>query len=224
MRLKPKELLVILAAKNKGDLAKTYKDLENKENPTDEEIEKFFPLVDQAITLLDEDYPDTLKYVYHAPIVLFYKGGRKSLINKVDMDSVFVLDDNKNPQTKKIICDLLDHDKLIVIPSLDAGNIIIKYRTQTLVLSEYPYGVGAAYDINSKEQRRRIAQIGVSLCGKLFVGISKDTEVIRAAVSSALSNARDVYVAPTRLGTTYENNKFIRDGASIALDWFDITR
>lgn len=222
MKFEAKELLIAIAGKNKGDLAKIYKDLENKENPTNEEIEKFFPLVDQAITIIDEGYPDTLKYAYHAPIVLFYKRGKKSLINKVDMSSVFVLDDNKNPQTKKITHDLLDHDKLVVIPNLDAGNIMIKYGTQALVLSEYPYD-GEAYD-NSKEKRMRIAQVGVSLCGKLFVGISKDTEVVRAAVSSALSNARDVYVAPTRLGTTYENNKFIRDGASIALDWLDITR
>lgn len=222
MKFEAKELLIAIAGKNKGDWDKTFEALKYKEKPTDEEIEFFFPIVDQSITIIDEDYPKTWKHVYKSPLVLFYKGGRKSLINKVDMSSVFVLDDNKNPQTKKIICDLLDHDKVVVIPSFDAGNIFIKYGTQALVLSEYPYD-GKAYD-NSKEKRMRIAQVGASLCGKLFVGISQDTEVVRAAVSSALSNGRDVYVAPTRLGTTYENNKFIRDGASIALDWLDITR
>lgn len=221
MKFGAKEVLIAIAAKNKGDWDKTYMDLRNKERPTDEEIEKFFPIVDQSITIIDEDYPKTWEHVDKSPLVLFYKGGRKSLINKVDMSSVFVLDDNKNPQTKKIISDLLDHDKLVVIPILDAGNIMIKYGKQTLVLSEYPY-VGVSYDINSIEKRRRVAQIGAILCGKIFVGISKDTEVVRAAVSSALSNGRDIYVAPTRLGAAYENNKFIRDGASIALDWLDI--
>ena len=72
--VKAKELLVAVAAKNKGDWNKIIKFIRAKEKPTGEEIEKFSPLADQAITILDEDYPETWKNSYMPPIVLFYKG------------------------------------------------------------------------------------------------------------------------------------------------------
>ena len=135
------------------------------------------------------------------------------------MSSVSVLDDGKDPQTKKIISDILEHGGLIAIPELDSGDIIIKNKVQSLTLSEYP---DEAYDANSKEQRLRVIQISVGLCGKLFVGINEDASTVGIAVSSALNNGRDVYVVPTSLGTAYENNKFLREGANIALDWRDM--
>ena len=85
-------------------------------------------------------------------------------------------------------------------------------------MSEYPSGVYA----NSKEQRLRVIQISVGLCGKLFVGINEEASTVGIAVRSALGNGRDVYVVPTSLGTAYENNKLLREGANIALDWRDV--
>ena len=139
--------------------------------------------------------------------------------HKIIMSSVSVLDDGKDPQTKKIIDGILEHEGFIAIPELDSGDIIIKNKTQSLTLSEYPDGV---YDANSKEQRLRVIQISVGLCGKLFVGINEEASTVDIAVRSALGNGRDVYVVPTSLGTAYGNNKFLREGASIALEGSDV--
>lgn len=227
MNLRAKKLLAAVAVKNNGDWNKEYLCIKNKEMMTDEEIEKVSHLADQIVTILDEDYPMTWKSSVKPPLVLFYKGGERSILdeinmfspNKIMVSSVSVLDDGKDPQTKKIVDDILEHGGFIAIPKLDSGDIVLKNKTQSLTLSEYPYD---AYDANSKEQRLRVIQISVGLCGKLFVGINKKASTVNIAVSSALNNGRDVYVAPTSLGTAYENNKFLREGANIALDWRDV--
>ncbi len=227
MNLRAKKLLAAVAVKNNGDWNKEYLCIKNKEMLTDEEIEKVSHLADQVVTILDEDYPMTWKSSVKPPLILFYKGGERSILdeinmfspNKIMMSSVSVLDDGKDPQTKKIIDDILDHDGFIAIPKLDSGDIVIKNKTQSLTLSEYP---SDEYDANSKEQRLRVIQVSVALCGKLFVGINEKASTVNIAVSSALNNGRDVCVVPTSLGTAYENNKFLREGANIALDWRDV--
>lgn len=227
MNLRAKKLLAAVAVKNNGDWNKEYLCIKNEETPTDEEIEKFSHLADQVVTILDEGYPMIWKSSVKPPLILFYKGGERSILDemnrfspqKILMSSVSVLDDGKDPQTKKIIDDILDHDGFIAIPELDSGNIVLKNKEQSLTLSEYPDG---SYDANSKEQRLRVIQISIGLCGKLFVGINEDASTVGIAVSSAFNNDRDVYVVPTSLGTAYENNKFLREGANIALDWRDV--
>ena len=227
MNLRAKKLFAAVAVKNNGDWNKEYLCIKNKEMPTDEEIEKFSHLADQVVTILDKNYPESWKKSYRPPLVLFYKGGARSILaemnwfspNKILMSSVFVLDDGKDPQTKKIVDDILEHDGFIAIPELDSGNIVLKNKTQSLTLSEYPSG---AYNAKYKEQRLRVIQVSVALCGKLFVGINEDASTVGIAVSSAFNNDRDVYVVPTSLGTAYENNKFLREGANIALDWRDV--
>lgn len=217
--VKAKELLVAVAAKNKGDWNKTIKFIRAKEKPTGEEIEKFSPLADQAITILDENYPETWKNSYMPPIVLFYKGGEKSLLSKINRSTIFVVDDGKGPQVKKIIDDLLEHGGLIVKPDLDSGHLLIMDKEQTLILSEYPCG---DYDMESKEQRTRVAQIGAGLCGKLFIGATRENSIVTASVITALNSGGDVYAIPMHLGTTYKNNEFIREGANIVLEWSDV--
>ena len=217
--IKAKELLVAVAAKNKGDWNKIIKFIRAREKPAGEEIEKFSPLVDQAITILDEDYPETWKNAYMPPIVLFYKGGEKSLLSKINRSAIFVVDDGKGPQVKKIIDDLLEQGGLIVKHDVESGKLLIMDKEQTLILSEYPCG---DYDMESKEQRTRVAQIGAGLCGKLFIGATRESSIVTASVITALNNGGDVYAIPMHLGTTYKNNEFIREGANIVLEWSDM--
>lgn len=223
MNLRVIKALAAVAVKNNGDWNKEYSDIKNKGMPTDEEIEKFSHLADQVVTILDKNYPESWKKSYRPPIVLFYKGGERSLLDeiphKIMMSSVSILDDGKDPQTKKIIDGILEHEGFIAIPELDSGNIVLKNKAQSLTLSEYPDG---AYDVKSKKQRLRVIQISMGLCGKLFVGINEDSSTVDISVRSAFDNDRDIYVVPTSLGTAYENNKLLKEGANIALDWRDV--
>lgn len=219
MKLESKQLLATLAAINEGDWDNEYTYIKNRIKPTDEEIERFSPLADQAVTILDKDYPNTLQSEYKPPLVLFCKGGERSLLSKISISSVSVLDDGKDAQTKKIIDGVLGHGELIIAPDLDSGNIIIKSKTQSLTLSEYPDG---AYDTKSQKQRERTVCTATSFGCKVFIGITKDSSAVDVAVNSALDVGRDVCVAPTRLGTSYKNNELIRDGAYVVLEWSDL--
>ena len=227
MNLRPRELLAVFAVKNNGDWNKEYLCIKNKEMWTDEEIEKFSHLADQVVTILDKNYPELWNKSYRPPLVLFYKGGERSLLDemnrfsphKIMMSSVSVLDDGKDPQTKKIVDDILEHDGFIAIPELDSGNIVLKNKTQYLALSEYPDG---AYDVKSKKQRDRVIRMGVCLCDKLFVGIDEDTLVTSLFVCFAANLGKKVYVVPTHLGAAYKNNNLLRCGASIALEPSDV--
>lgn len=149
MNLKVIKSLAAVAVKNNGDWDKEYSDIKNKEMPTDEEIEKFSHLADQVVTILDKNYPESWKKSYRPPLVLFCKGGERSLLDEIGMSSISVLDEGKDPQTKKIIDDILEHGGLIAIPELDSGNIVLKNKTKYLTLSEYPSG---AYNTSSKSR------------------------------------------------------------------------
>ena len=219
MELKAKTLLVAVAAKNGGDYNKTINFIKNKIKPTDEEIAKFAPLADEAVTIIDENYSETWKNSFMLPIVLFYRGGEKSLLGKIDRSAICVVDDDKGPQVKKIINDLLEHGGVIVKPDLDSRSLLIMDKDHGLILSEYPYG---EYNEESKEQRTRVAQIGAGLCGKLFIGATRESSIVSASVITALNSGGDVYAIPMHLGTTYKNNEFIREGANIVLEWSDV--
>lgn len=225
MNLRAKELLAVVSVKNNGDWDKEYRFIKDEQKPTREEIEEFSTLADQAVTILDEDYPEPLKSYEKPPFVLFYKGGERSLLkkintrNKINEPIILIRDNGKDSQTKKIIDDILERGGIIVILELNSGNIIIKDKTQSLALSEYPDG---AYDVKSKKQRNRVIRMGVCLCDKLFVGIDEDTLVTDVIVSFTANFGKKVYVVPTHLGAAYKNNNLLRFGARIALEGSDV--
>ena len=225
MNLRAKKLLVVVSVKNNGDWDKEYGFIKDEQKPTREEIEEFSTLADQAVTILDEDYPEPLKSYEKPPFVLFYKGGERSLLkkintrNKINEPIILIRDNGKDSQTKKIIDDILERGGIIVILELNSGNIIIKDKTQSLTLSEYPDG---AYDVKSKKQRNRVIRMGVCLCDKLFVGIDEDTLVTDVIVSFTANFGKEVYVVPTHLGAAYKNNNLLRFGARIALEGSDV--
>lgn len=225
MNIKAKKLLVAVSVKNNGDWDKEYRFIKDGQKPTREEIEKFSTLADQAVTILDEDYPKPLKGYDKPPFVLFYKGGERSLLkkintrNKINEPIILIRDNGKDSQTKKIIDGILERDGIIVILELNSGNIIIKNKTQSLALSEYPDG---AYDVKSKKQRDRVIRLGVCLCDKLFVGIDEDNLVTDLFVCFTANLGKKIYVVPTPLGAAYKNNNLLRCGASIALESSDV--
>ena len=225
MNLRAKELLVVVSVKNNGDWDKEYRFIKDEQKPTREEIEEFSTLADQAVTILDEDYPEPLKSYEKPPFVLFYKGGERSLLkkintrNKINEPIILIRDNGKDSQTKKIIDDILERGGIIVILELNSGNIIIKDKTQSLALSEYPDG---AYDVKSKKQRNRVIRMGVCLCDKLFVGIDEDTLVTDIFICFTANFGKKVYVVPTHLGAAYKNNNLLRFGARIALEGSDV--
>ena len=125
MNLITKKLLVAVSVKNNGDWDKEDRSIKDEQKPTREEIEKFSTLADQAVTILDEDYPELLKSYKKPPFVLFYKRGERSLLKKINTRNkiyepiILIRDNGKDSQTKKKIDVILDHDGLIVITEIN---------------------------------------------------------------------------------------------------------
>lgn len=72
MNISARILLIALALKYDGDWHKIYQGIQQKEDISEEEAAA--AASSQAITILDEAYPECLKQSYQPPFVLFYKG------------------------------------------------------------------------------------------------------------------------------------------------------
>lgn len=73
--LTPNNVLIFLATKYEGDWDLIYKAISNKEKLIDEEVDEVIRNMKcQAITLIDDDYPEILKRYHKPPFVIFYYG------------------------------------------------------------------------------------------------------------------------------------------------------
>ena len=78
-----RETLLYLALKYKGDWNPIYEDISNHVDIDEEEAKKLIATVNSNyITILDEEYPESLKDSYKAPFVLFYYGDISLLSDK----------------------------------------------------------------------------------------------------------------------------------------------
>lgn len=78
-----RNVLTYFSIKYKGDWEKVYKAIDEKERINKSDVDNFVSNVNEnKITLLDDDYPNGLKYIYKPPFVLFYKGNKKLINNK----------------------------------------------------------------------------------------------------------------------------------------------
>ena len=78
-----RENLLYLALKYKGDWNPIYEDISNHEEIDEEEAKKLIATVNSSyITILDEEYPESLRSAYKPPFVLFYYGDISLLSDK----------------------------------------------------------------------------------------------------------------------------------------------
>ena len=71
--MESREILLYLALKHKGDWNPIYEDISKHVEINHEEAEKLISTVKSSyITILDEEYPESLKNAYKPPFVLFY--------------------------------------------------------------------------------------------------------------------------------------------------------
>ena len=69
-----RNFLIYFAIKYSGDFDKIYQAIINKELVEQKDIEQIKRSNISAVTILDLEYPNSLKTCYKPPFVLFYKG------------------------------------------------------------------------------------------------------------------------------------------------------
>ena len=216
MQIKAKELLVAVAVKNNGDFNEIIRTIRNKEPISNEEIAKYSHLCQNAVAIIDDNYPKTYKNINMPPLVLFLKDGDHSLLTEASKRGVCVLDDKKTSKINEIVGEILDHGCTIAVPNFENGEIMLENKQHFLFITEYPEG---CYDKDSKTQRARVASIAAGLCGRLFVGYGISALLdVSHAVSCTINGEGDVYVD----SKDQLNNALIYEGANVALFWEDI--
>ena len=81
--MEPRENLLYLALKHKGDWPKIYEDISSKVDIDENEAKKEIAKVkSNYLTILDEEYPESLRDCYRPPFVLFYYGDISLLSDK----------------------------------------------------------------------------------------------------------------------------------------------
>lgn len=220
MQIKAKELLVAVAVKNNGDFNEIIRTIRNKEPISNEEIAKYSHLCQNAVAIIDDNYPKTYKNINMPPLVLFLKDGDHSLLTEASKRGVCVLDDRKTSKINEIVGGILDHGCTIAVPNFENGEIMLENKQHFLFITEYPEG---CYDKDSKTQRARVASIAAGLCGRLFVGYGISALDVSHAVSCTINGEGDVYVVPASIDSKDQlNNALIYEGANVALSWEDI--
>ena len=69
-----RETIIAYSIKNNGDWNKTYNDIIKKEPLSDEDYQKVLSLKCKTLVLTDPDYPEAVRNIRKAPLVLYYYG------------------------------------------------------------------------------------------------------------------------------------------------------
>lgn len=208
-----------------------------------EELEvKLSKVNSKVLTILDVDYPSCLKHAYRPPLVLFYHGDL-SLINNPKCLSVVGSNISKSygedvamkviedmPKDVTILARTCEHiskrtlEKAIdvglkTVCVLDAGvnysspnisgSLYKELKTNHLIISEYPDVTEPSHDstIRSNEVLTGLSKVLV------FAQVVEKTPST-IAMNLALSNQKEIYVAPTSIFDKTYNNRLICEGAA----------
>lgn len=237
-------ILIYFAIKYKGYFHEIYQAIKNKEYVSIEDLEKVKTKIDnqeiQAITIIDEDYPESLKLINNPPFVLFYKGNKKLLkedillltgdflnekiskflyesMNEISKNHTLISNFSKGLD-EEIVDYFIEQNKKIILISANglqdpyfAKKLdFLNINKNILILSEYPEGV----NLNKKRliQRNRIS---MGLSKALIIASSNKQSKVLSLVSFALEQGKDVFCFPGLQDDNDGNNLLIQDGATM---------
>lgn len=233
-------VLIYFAIKYKGDFSNIYNALKNKEVAPIEELEKIKINLQsgqiKAITIVDDDYPESLKQINKPPFVLFYEGNKKIIndsylvftgeftndaIDKfVDESAIEIAKQYSlvscaaKPMDYRIINKFLQlkRNVIVVLPN-GTNNFeheIKDVDNNLLIISECPNDT----QINKKRihQRNRLA---IGLSTMLIIASSYKKSSIMNLVTCSLDQGKDVYCYPGLQNEFDGNNLLIQDGAHL---------
>lgn len=251
--IKARELLVYLSIRYQGDFDQMLEAIRRKEKIDDDAVKEAIKAVKSSYcTLLDDDYPASLKQVYKPPLVLFYYGDW-SLVNSIK-DHIAVIGTRKPTEygermTKKIVTDLVTMGQVIVsgmalgIDSI-AHQAAIDHGGMTIaVLGSgidhcYPVRNQALYQ-TIKDHHLLISEYPGNLPAKkdyfpirnrlvaalseaVFVAEAHERSGTLITVSQALNQGKDIYCLPYPADAHSVCNSLIKDGAYLVESANDI--
>lgn len=239
-KLTPRNILVSLALKYKGEWDKIIEAVKAKEKPDEELIEEASQT--KAITIIDADYPNELKQCYKPPVVLFYKGDISLLQHKGK--AAYVGSRDATPygtNTARGICSGLVKKGYAIVSGLARGIDSIALATalegEGKAIAVLGSGIDNCYPKDCRPLYDALAEKGLIISeypkdtpptaeafpfrNRIVAGLPKAVIVGEASrhsgtmitVSYALSYNKDVGCVPFRADEESECNLLIKDGA-----------
>ncbi|MGM9808984.1 MAG: DNA-processing protein DprA [Bacilli bacterium] len=248
--LTAREVILYLSIKYNGNWSDIFNAVRKKERIDLEEYEKITNNISCSyVTILDADYPNSLKSVYRPPFVLFYYGDL-SLINK---QTIGVIGPRENTKYAKENCESIVNElssKLVIVSGLAKGIDSIAHQAcvnaggKTIAVlgsgidNCYPKENLLLYNIIKKEHlliseypnmvepnadnfplRNRIIS---GLSQSLFVVEAKKKSGTMITIGYALENGKDVFCLPHNVDGTHYCNSLIKEGAILIENAQDI--
>lgn len=241
-------ILIYFAIKYKGDFISIYNALKNKEIVDSKEVidleKKILGENIKVITILDDEYPDSLKIISNPPFVLFYEGN----ISLMKKNSLCLVGDNETEivinyinqavkETSKNNVLITNYfkgieERVVSFYSQNKKEIIfispnglknpyfankITDSINNLIISEYPVDV----NINKKRLRER-NRLTAALSDALIIFSSKKESGILNLVTHFLDQGKEIYCYPGSQDQNDGNNILIKDGANLITSINDI--
>ena len=238
-------ILIYFSIKYKGYFYEIYNALKRREFVPIEELEEIERQLNNkelnAITIIDEDYPEELKQINKPPFVLFYKGNKKLLLE----NKLLLTGDFSNPYIENFLNDSIDeiYKNHILISNLSKGldeniiNYIIEQKKKIILISsnglENPYFAKdienlpfikdnflllSEYPNNVNINKRRLIErnrISIGLSKALIIASSNKESRILSLVSFALDQGKEIFCYPGIQTKEDGNNILIQDGATM---------
>lgn len=113
MSLNARDILLCLAEKYKGDWDKQYAAIKAREEVSENNIQKLIGKINlgekrSAMTIIDADYPESLKQVTRPPLTIFIRGNRNLILNLKTANAVMIASDNSlTPSGEDLIGDIV---------------------------------------------------------------------------------------------------------------------
>lgn len=221
--------MISSAIRNKGEWQKILADIQAKNVE-----EKPFTTNQNCLTLVDQDYPTSLKQGYRPPFVLFYEGdlslfkaahkiaimgSRDSnpklldkLIDSNDTGSVYVL--GGTTQLDKYIVDMPNARKVIIVSPYAIDKMDKELKDQVLsngglIITNIPNGVEPTNEDNAY-QKILISNV----CDKTLILKCKNQSGTLISVMNMLELNKDIMIVPLSIEEEgYANNQLIYQGA-----------
>lgn len=224
--MKARELLAKLAVEEKGNWNTIYERLQKKDYLSEETAIK-----GNYITIVDNEYPSTLKQVHRPPFVLFYEGninllqrkdlvaigidsvGKNGLYTLIDKEHHYIIGEN---QVSKLIAKTTQELTLVLKGDMNLKNqelIDLVLRNGGLVITETPLGC------KTNENYTRIIS-GLENC-LVVVHCEEKTPTTLMVMSSLYLNHK-IYVMPELVNSHSKNNELINEGADIYLGKYQL--
>lgn len=242
--LKGRDIIIYLAIKYQGNWNKIYQAIKEKEMVEEEEvIQHVSRLQCQAVTIVDDHYPESLKKIYKPPFVLFYFGHLEWVL---DTERILAIVGTRQPSvygqdmaakmTKELVM-----EGLTIISGLAKGIDTIAHQS-TIHQGGKTIGVlGSGIDVCYPPENRDLVdlmkreqlvmseypphvkpnpehfpwrnRIIAGLAQALFVVEAKKRSGTLITVGYALYLGKDVFVLPHHANSDNSTNRLIKDGA-----------